>query len=393
MLTVSRQAKLFRAEGDPGSASRPYVPVLLIKQGERQALQRVEAATRDLFTPWLRVLPPEAAGEHAERTRFREMGRIAQASPERAVYLDAVGTPRRRGSNARIGDAFVRRVYEDALAADLPFLPVFPFGRPDLMTTIAAFQSPSHGAAVLVRSDATVMTDGRNLEDKLRDQVKDLAIEPARLDVMIDFGYLPPGLADPASATWLVRKVVGAAPWRSVIIAATSVPDSFAAEVLDDSVGGVERRERGLFQAIDGRVDFRLRYADYAVQHPIPPKPGFAKRARAAFRYTSGNYIHVSRGKHALGETPRDDWPSEFQRVATRLINEAPFAGVDCCWGDRFVVQLATGSRRARSHQGMRAAATCHHLSAIARELSPSQPHATRPTYGRRAPVTVTERM
>jgi len=391
MTNVSSQTKLFRAEGDRESVTRPYVPILLIKQGERQALEKVDQSTRALFTPWIRVLPPEAAGENAERTRSRELGRLAKVSGSDAVYLDVAGTPRRGRARARLGMPFVRQVYIEALSVDLPFVPVVPFDRPDLSETTAEFQSAALGASVLIRSDTVVMTGNRKFEDLLRDQVRQLAIEPARLDVMIDLGYIPSGLAGWESAVWLVRKVVGAVPWRSVILAGTSVPESFAAEVPDDSVGAVERREREVFQAVQRAVGVALRYGDYAVQNPYPPKSGFAKKARANIRYTSGSYLHVSRGGRALGEISRNDWPTEFHRAAARLIREAPFAGSDCCWGDQVVQDLATGARQARSHSGMRAAATCHHLSVVARELTPSKPQVARPTYARRVHATVTE--
>jgi hypothetical protein len=64
---------------------------------------------------------------------------------------------------------------------------------------------------------------------------------------------------------WLVGQVAAAAPWRTVTLAGTSVPDSVAEEIPDDTIGGIERRERALFDAVQDAVDLRLRFGDHAV--------------------------------------------------------------------------------------------------------------------------------
>ena len=346
---------------------RPYVPILLAKRGERQALELVGEGTRSLFTPWLRVVSSASESDGSD-TSYGELRRIARVSTDEAVYLDAVGLQRRSRSRPGISVAFMQRLYQAAIEADLAFLPVYRFGRTDLLRTISDFQSLELGAAVLVRHDDALVMGVGSFEHNLREQVRSLAIEPARLDVMVDLGYIPPDSANSASVVWLVRKVIGAFPWRSLILAGTAVPESFAGEIQDDRVGWVERREATLFDAVQREIEAELRFADYAVQSPNPPGNVFMARARANIRYTSGGAIYVSRGGRPMGEIPRTEWPAEYRRVASRLVTEAPFAGDGCCWGDQFVAMLADGRRDAKSHHWMRAAATCHHLTFVAQE-------------------------
>lgn len=390
MPTLSSQPKLFRFEGDPATAAAPYVPILLIKQGEREALERIDVETRAGITPWLRVVPPELASKESREAPPAEIRRIARATADHSVYLDVVGTPRRRRSAPRLGPAYVASIYEAALEVDLPFMPVYPFGRTDLSSTIAKFEAPAFGAAVLVRANATTMSGIGSLREDLRAQVISLAIQPGRLDVMIDFGFIQAGTSDARTALRLVREVADAAPWRSVIVSGSSVPDSFASEVPDDALGWIERRERSLFDALQMGTERTLRFSDGAVQHEVPPRPGFAAKMRANVRYTLGDHLYISRGQLPLRDISNDDWPAEYRTVARRMIDEAPFAGPDCCWGDRFVLSLADGTRSARSQHLIRAAATCHHLKVVASEQAfPTRRVPTRSVAPRDATVGV----
>ena len=378
MPKVSTQSTLFRVDGDPSTAAGPYVPILLIKQGERQALERIDVETRHGITPWLRVVPPELAREDGSDVPPDEIRRFARATEGHAVYLDVAGAPRRQISSPRLGSAYITSIFETALDAGLSFLPVYPFGRPDLASTIAAYESPASGGAVLVRANALLVFGAGSFARNLDMEVNGLGIDPSRLDVMLDLGYIDAGASDPSSEVRLVRQLADAFAWRSIIVSGSSVPDSFAGEVPDGSVGWVRRHEKAIFDSFPDRIG-RLRFGDHGVQHEVAPRPGYAAGMRANIRYTSGDYLYVSRSLRPVREIDRDRLPGEYQAVAARLTQGAPFAGSTCCWGDQFLLSLVDGSRRAKGQHWMRAAATCHHLTIVARERAQPAPASPPP--------------
>lgn len=370
MVSLSSQLRMFRQDGDPATIGHPYVPILLAKQGERMALERMPPGVWDSITPYIRIVPPELRDRTEADPPPEEIGRLARAARDHVLYLDPVGAPRRRRRIAPLGAAYVRQVYEAAVASDLAFAPVYPFHRRDLAGTTVAFTSDALGAAVLVPKDEAISWGSSRLDIELREEVRSLGIEPARLDALVDLGYISADANDVASVVWLVRQVANAAPWRSVILAGTSIPDSLSTEIPDDSLNAIERRERSLFDAVQAQVEYPLRYGDYAVQHPVPPATGAVPKMRASIRYTAGDFTFVSRGGQPIGEMARDQVPSEYQRLATRLYVHPPFERSECCWGDRFIEELAGGTRIARGQHTMRAVATCHHLTVVARERS-----------------------
>jgi hypothetical protein len=339
----------------------------------------LDPAVRDRITPYLRIVPPELRSKDADAAPPEEIGRFARLLGDQAAYLDAVGAPRRDRRAAPLGAAYMRDIYEAAEAADMAYAPVYPFGRPDLGTTVAAFASEVLGAAFLLRAEGALTWGGGRLRDRIRDEVRSLGIEPGRLDAVVDLGYLADGADDPTSTIWLVREVTASAPWRTVILAGTSIPDSVAREIPDDSLNGIERREQTLFAAVQAAVGEPLRFADYGIQHPVPPTPNPVPQMRASIRYTAGHFTFVSRGGRPLGEIATEDRPLEYREVAVRLREHPQFAVGACCWADPFIEELADGRRIARAQHSMRAIATCHHITVVAAERSTDAP-AVRPT-------------
>ena len=370
MTTLSSQLRMFRRDGDPATIGHPYVPILLAKQGERTALEHLPPLVWESVTPCIRIVPPELRDRTEADPPPAEIARIARAAGDHAVYLDPVGAPRRRRRIAALGVSYVRQVYEAAVASDLVFAPVYPFRRRDLAPTTIEFATVGIGAAVLVPKAAAITMGVGRLDLELREEVRSLGIEPGRLDVIVDLGYISAGANDVSSVVWLVRQVTVAAPWRSVILAGTSIPDSLSAEIPDDSLNAIERRERALFLAVQGQVESPLRYGDYGVQHPVPPASGAVPKMRASIRYTAGDFTFVSRCGQPIGEMERDQVPGEYQRLAAQLVLHPPFDRSGCCWGDQFIEELANGSRTARGQHQMRAVATCHHLTVVAGERS-----------------------
>ena len=376
MDRVSRQLGMFPREASTSTLLTEYVPILLLKRGEREALGHLTSAALERVTPWMRVVPPELRSNDNDGQPAGEFARLASVLRDRAVYLDVIGTPRRRRALPALDADYLDRLLDAATAAGLAFAPVYPLGREDVAGIVARHTQPGLGAAVLLTPAAAITWGTRSLTDKVRTEVGVLGLEGAQVDLMVDLGYLRDGADDLASAAWFVRAGADAFAWRSIIVAGTSVPDSLADEIPDDSLNGIERREARLFDAIQPMVARPLRFGDYGVQHPVPPAPNAVPKMRASIRYTVGDYMFVSRGGRPIGEVDVDERAGHYQELATRLRDHPPFAGASCCWGDETIEAMADGRVGFKSQQKMRAIATCHHIAMLAAEREAASGHS-----------------
>jgi hypothetical protein len=388
MINMSSQLRMFRREGETAAITHPYVPILLGKRGERQGLERIAADVWGRITPFIRVVPPELRGRREDEPPPAEIRMLARVTGDHPIYLDAAGSPRRARRVRPLGDGYVREIYQSAVDADMAFAPVYPFRRRDLADTVRNFASQALGAAVVLAIGADLSWGAGRLDHELKEEVRDLGIDPTTLDLIVDLRYLAPGGFGTESVLWLMRQATAAAPWRSVVVAGTSVPDSVSEEVPEDSINAIERRELKLFAELEASSSVSLRFGDYGVQHPVPPTPAPVPRMRGSMRYTAGDFIYVSRGGRPIGEMGRDEVPEEYREIAARLRSHPPFAGSQCCWGDTFVEDLADGRRLARGQHNMRALGTCHHITVVAREHAPAalggdvRPAAVRADWG-----------
>jgi hypothetical protein len=378
MTSESRQLALLPRPAAVATLGREYVPILLVKRGERQALAHLAPETWLGLTPWLRVLPPELRSRDDDRPPDAEMLRLNEIVGDRALYLDVAGTPRRSRRAPVLDREYVHRHFEAAVTAGLAIAPVLPLGRNDLAPVVARFAA-NLGAAVRLAPQDALTWSPREFESSIRRCVETLGIEESRLDVLIDLGYLDPNFDDQSSVLWLAEQVVAAARWRSVMLAATSVPDSLSAVIPEDSLNAIDRREATVIPSVEAAIGRHVRFSDYAVQHPVPPARGAAPKMRASIRYTSGPYMFVSRGGTPVGEINRGALSDHYRELASRLLQHRSFTGSECCWGDEFLERLADGRIEVRSQHSMRAVATCHHLTVLTREREPGRPPSDHP--------------
>ncbi len=371
MTLLSSQLAMFPQAARPGGLAHAYVPILLAKRGEVRAMEHLGDSVWESLTPWLRVLPPELRSGRDDEPPVGLMTRLGRVLGDRPVYLDVAGVPRRSRQASVLDEPYVKHLYEAALAANIAFAPVYPLGRRDLTAEIGATgRQMGLGAAVAVPAQNLVTWGAERLRDRIEEEVRMLGFPPSELDLMLDLGYLAPGQDDPTSVLWLLREVANAQSWRSVVLAGTAVPDSVAEEILEDSLNGIPRRDLDVFNSAAAAVPFPVRYADYGIQHPVPPTPGPVPKMRASIRYTAGRYIYVARGSGAIHDLGHDAKAGQYRELAIRLRLHPRFIGRGCCWGDELLEDLADGASVVLSQETLRAASTCHHLSAVAHDAT-----------------------
>jgi hypothetical protein len=367
---------------DLSAAGHGYVPLLLDRAGERRALRGCDAATWASMTPLIAVArygdpPSRAALTHRAKALCAAVG-------ERPFYLDLEGiAPCRRLATPRGQRATLAVLHAEAARRGLAFMPVARSTDGPRRLAIVADAVGEHGRGLALRHrlGSRLRRTGEGPADRLLRTVESVASTPQAVDLILDLGWLDPDSAP--SARWVARQIhalSASADWRSVILAATCVPQSISGITELDAIGSIPRAEWLLWKEVRQATDIDLVFADHAVQHPRVPSSG--GRTFGNLRYTAAEELYVSRG-HLMSNM--DD--ADFAAMCKRIVVEGRFSGRDFSWGDEQIhdiAQLRRGPRIAifdepdddeaiegiSSHHFWRQVATSHHLKFVAVQLA-----------------------
>ncbi|MEY2514952.1 MAG: hypothetical protein QOJ89_2310 [bacterium] len=367
--------------GLPGVRPR-YVPLLLDRSGERRALRHADEATWASMTPLIAVArygPPPTRGALKSRAKA-----LHSAVGERPFYLDLEGIAASRRVATPGGERETLAVlHEEAARRGLAFMPVARStdGPRRLAMVAAAVREHGRGFALRHRLGSRLQRTGEGPADRLLRTVEAVGAAPGGVDLILDLGWLDPDSGP--SARWVAQQIQAlstSANWRSVILAATCVPQSISGIADLDAVGSIPRVEWLLWKDVASRTDVEVIFADYAVQHPRVPSSG--GRTFGNLRYTADHELYVSRG-HLISNMDGAD----FAAMCSGIVVGGPFCGSDYSWGDEQIHRLAQLRRGPRvaifddpddeqpiegigSHPFWRAVGTSHHLKFVSVQLA-----------------------
>lgn len=373
--------------GSPAVEHR-YVPLLLDRTGERRALRRCDETTWASMTPLIAVA--RHGGPPTRDALKRRAKELRLAVGERPFYLDLEGiSASRRIATPRGERETLAVLYEEAARRGLAFMPVARSTDRQRCLEIVGEAAGEHGRGLALRHrlGSRLQRTGEGPADRLLRTVESVAATPGEVDLILDLGWLDPDSAP--SARWVARQIQAlsaSAVWRSIILAATCVPQSIC-EIADlDAAGSIPRTEWLLWKDVTSATDVDLVFADYAVQHP--KVPSFGGRTYGNLRYTTDHELYVSRGRLVSNMDNAD-----FATMCRRIVVDGPFSGQDFSWGDEQIHRLAHRRRGPRvaifddlddeepiegisSHPFWREVGTSHHLKFVSVQLATHHPAA-----------------
>lgn len=354
-----------------------YVPVLLDRPGERDALANTGGEAWHRMTPVVQVeLRGASATEPSDNSVRHKIRQLDSALGARPFYLDVLPNGRRAaGAVAR----YALRVHRAALATGLRSTPVHGLGRNDHGAAIAAMEeSGMRGIAMRIPLLETIGIGAGSLADRVRRELDTMRLGPAEVDLIMDMGYLRPEDELPApDLAMLVGECVEVGRWRRLILVGSSIPASLADEVGEDTSKTLKRREYDLWLAV-GRP-LGIAFGDYGVQGPKPPYDGRGGPGRANLRYTTASGTVAFRGLGAVNSLPRAEADDQYRRMCQGVMQLETFGGSGCCWGDRLILECALGDRVPGRQEMWRGAGTSHHLVVAAFSLSALAAAASQP--------------
>lgn len=349
--------------------SEHYVPVLKMKQAEKEALAGVDLRLRAGITPLIEIVERKDApiSKHLDRAFKGFKPSVLTGYPRYLLdtrEIAADGAP-------AAADAFAR-----ARSIGVPFTPVTGVNRAS--DILPALHDRSHGVALRV---TRAEFEAGGWADGIRTFVGTHGLSPTEVDLILDLGAVHDNLITEGVAA-LALAFIGEIPsprdWRTLTLSASAIRQG---------MGGIERHSYALDERSEwlawrdhllaqrARLPRMPTFSDCGIQHPLGVE-GFDPQimsASASVRYTRPEHWLIIKGeggrKTRLG--------LQFPELARRLVYgtlRGHFDGVAHCAGCRSIKQAAEGPRGG-AVQGLGSArvwrriGTIHHLTVVRRAL------------------------
>lgn len=336
-----------------------YVPILKIKQGEKEALQLIATQHCGRITPLLEVVTRNAAEKPTYQahldTTFKKLAEGAKRFPR--CFLDA------REIEAD-GPAAANDVFARASAAGITFAPVTGITRSaDVAAALGARKD-----GLVIRLTRSEFESGK-LKSLLSKFMATHKLAPEDVDLIVDLGpvnqMIQVGVR--ALATQFIAAVPDSKRWRSFTVSAAAIPEG---------MGGVKRHSHDKLRRIDWLTWLEVcekltpprmpSFSDTGIQHPKGVE-GFdflTMTSSASIRYTLDEEWLLIKGQSSRVETDG----LQFPKLATKLVKgvlKSEFCGKDHCAGCAMIVDSAGGKPKLGSKTVWRRIGTIHHIEMV----------------------------
>lgn len=342
-----------------------YVPVLKVKQGEKQALGLIAEAVRRHVTPLLEIV---------ERKEDKKPTVSAHLDTAFKGLADAVGPYNRCFLDAREiapdGPAGAAEVFGRAVADGIAFTPVTGISRE--ADVGPALNHRDRGLALrLTREDL----ERGGMAGRLVKFISTHKLEPEDVDLILDMGsievMIPEGVA--ALGRAFVEEVPKPARWRTLTLSGSAFPRGMGI-VQRKSHAFVERAEwlawKNHLLPHQGELPRLPTFSDCAIQHPEGVEgfiPGLMKGS-ATIRYALSEAWLLIKGESTGRTLPSKQFPGLAKQLVYGGLREH-FRGSDHCAGCASIKDSADGMPRLGSLGVWRRIGTVHHITQTVQDL------------------------
>lgn len=351
---------------------RHYVPTVLTKRGERNALLDLEPSVVPMITPLFEVAPIDWDFELGEPAKTID-AHLATLGPDLASCW--------RGSRAFIDMTFIEPdermadgshpldwLVRSASAAGSVLVPTVSPGRDAAYRTAAAACVARDGRGACARLGVSEWPSsvGTAPLERLLDE---LGLEAAEVDLVLDLGD---EVSAAALAIAAVRSELAALPhagsWRSVTVSGAGFPKDLSGVARGLSL--VERTEWLVYQSLLAGPPLAVvpQFGDYGIAHPDPTVDVDPRvlSISAALRYTVADAWLVAKGQLFKGQGGSGQGGAAAVPVAASIAADTRFSGADHCAGDAWIASPGTGG----NPEKWRRVATNHHLTLVAQAVA-----------------------
>ena len=297
-----------------------YVPALKWRQGEKLALKNLSDRLKSSIIPLIELVNDE--GDNPEDLS----NDLFAFWSGRTAYLDVRHRP----------DHFAHRALNNIAShtQKIDIIPVVRLDSPQIIIEGIKSVAGMHNNGFALRIIPNQDIDFSILTEEVELTLNQLSTSRAKVDLMIDFGYLKNQTQTYQAALDSIASAISFNDWRRVIVAAGSFPLSLQ-EFRPNEDNLLKRKELELWQKNKTAHGRNLIYSDYTVRNPDNVVKGFS-RGSVSVRYTLEEKFQVFRGT-------RED--KSFKYLVHAMNIKALYSEIypeNYCWGDEAIAEKAS---------------------------------------------------
>ncbi|EFC82583.1 beta family protein [Parafrankia sp. EUN1f] len=356
------------------TSSLRYVPILLARRGELDALRNLSTSARPGMLPLL-VAPPasqDTAQKQTEKTLGTRLEDLAEAISSRwtgPAFIDLRYLQDEQGPDG----AHPLKVFVDGLVrSGVSPVPVTSPGRPGLYDSAVTVLHRRHELGVCLRLPPEQWPS----DDKgagLKEFLGVLKVPVSETDLILDLGTRIQG--HPTDTAEILEAELFNLPfarsWRSVTVAGTAFPATMGGRA--EGLSSIERTEWVAYRQLLARLppDLKPSFGDYAIANPAADMGAFPPGGRisATLRYTNGDQWIIAKGGLYAGK-PRGMGAAAMNPVAAQLSASTYFAGRQHCRADAWIAAVADDDATGGSPTTWRQHGTLHHLTLVSEQIA-----------------------
>jgi len=317
-----------------------YIPCLRWKRGEYEAVFRLLAPTRRIFTPLIEV--PEIGWDFEDETPNERM-----AGGIHPVSFVFDGLRQRMCSAVPVTGLDRDNAYQREIRK--------------------VVNKSKSGICLRIKIEQAAKV---SLKDDVDSLLSRLNIKSESCDLIIDLGA--PNFIPLEGFSMAIQRIVSKLPylndWRTFTILGTSFPDTMAGIKLGVQI--IPRYEWQLYKKVVNnfkKVNFRIpTFGDYGISHPkVIEQDMRMLKPSVAIRYTIDNGWYIVKGKNY-----KDYGLKQYHELSRQVLGSKYFFGTAFSWGDKYIQECANRNEKPGNLTTWRQVGTNHHIEKVIRDIA-----------------------
>jgi hypothetical protein len=351
-----------------------YVPCLRWKMGEYQAVWRLSARTKEMFTPLIEI--PEIGWDFEEGRDIKTVDEHLIDFAQKKIYrkwgtsccfvdLKLIDLSKRLEN----GIHPLKYVFDDLRKVRCSAIPVTGIDRNNAYQQEIKNVVTQDKSGICLRIKIEQAARG-SLKDDLDSLLSRLKVKPEICDLILDLDA--PNFIPLEGFSKAIQGVVSSFlylnDWRTFSILGTSFPETMASIKKGGEI--IPRHEWRLYKMLVANfreAGLRLpSFGDYAISHPkVFELDMRIVKPYATIRYTIDDRCYVVKGDNV-----RDYGYEQYHELSQKILASSYYCGPTLSWGDDYIQTCANKNAKTGNLTTWRQVGTNHHIEKVVQDIA-----------------------